>query len=136
MGQNIYRSDGNVLPMNFYDIDWADSDLENICIEYDRATLVIWNDALQKRMLINCSGLAGLTNLCIWDDTIIMNAQVLPVANSNNDFIRSLYAAYDKNNDFGGRSLSSGLLELKIELSNYISFSVYCLKIEVESKTD
>ena len=33
--------------------------------------------------------------------------------------------------DYGGRSLSNGLLELRIELANYISFSVYCLQIDV-----
>ena len=58
--------------MNFININWADSNIENINIEYDCATLVIWNDILQKRLYVECSGLAGVTNLCIWDDTIIM----------------------------------------------------------------
>lgn len=117
--------------MDFTNFDWADSDLENIKIEFNNAVLVIWNDALQKRLLVECSGFAGITNLCIWDDTIIVNANVYPADNSDNDFVRNLYAAYDKNIDYGGRSLNSGLLELRIELVNYISFSVYCLKIDV-----
>lgn len=117
--------------MNFSTINWADSDLENIQIEYDRAVLTVWNDSLQKRLLINCFGLAGITNLCIWDDTIIMKAGVYPVTEPNSDFVRRLYAAYDKDYNYGGRALNSGLLELRIELANYISFSIYCLKVKV-----
>ena len=117
--------------MNFHDFYWADSDIESINIEYDHATLVIWNDALQKRLSVECSGFAGITNLCIWDDTIIMSASMYPVCDTDNEFLSNLYAAYSKNKDYGGRSLGNGLLELRIELANYISFSVYCQKIEV-----
>lgn len=117
--------------MNFLTIDWADSDLENIQVEYDRAVLTVWNDALQKRLLITCVGLAGITNLCIWDDTIIMKAEIYPVTEPDSDFIHKLYAAYDREYNYGGRSLSNGLLELRIQLANQISFSVYCLKIDV-----
>ena len=121
--------------MNFQDFYWADSDIESINIEYDHATLVIWNDALQKKLFVECSGFAGITNLCIWDDTIIMSTSVNPVCDTDNEFLRNLYTAYSKIKDYGGRSLGSGLLELRIELANYITFSVYCQKIEV-SNTD
>lgn len=117
--------------MNFQDYHWADSDIENINIEYDHATLVIWNATLQTRLSVECSGLAGITNLCIWDDTIIMSASVYPVCNTDHEFLSNLYTAYSKDKDYGGRSLGSGLLELRIELANFISFSVYCQKIEV-----
>ena len=60
-----------------------------------------------------------------------MNANVYPVRDVDNDFVRNLYKAYDRDVDYGGRVLSSGLLELRIELVNYISFSVYCQKIDV-----
>ena len=123
--------------MKFENLYWPDSQLTTIQIEYDRANLVIWNDALQKRLSVECSGFAGITNLCIWDDTIILNANVYQVCDPHNEFLRNLYTAYSKDKDYGGRSLSSGLLELRIELVNYIPFSVYCQKIEViEFKTD
>ena len=117
--------------MNFFDISWADSDIESINIEYDQATLIIWNSAIQKRFSIQCTGFAGITNLCMWDDTIIMSARVHPVCDADNEFLSNLYTAYSKNEDYGGRSLGSGLLELKIDLINYIPFSIYCQKIEV-----
>lgn len=117
--------------MNFQDFYWPDSDIESISVEYDHATLVIWNDALQKKLSVECSGFAGITNLCIWDDTIIMSTSVTPVCDAHNEFLSNLYAAYSKNKDYGGRSLSSGLLEIKFELANSIPFSVYCQRIEV-----
>ena len=117
--------------MKFHDYYWADSDIESINIQYDLATIVIWNDALQKMLSVECSGFAGITNLCIWDDTIIMSASVYHACNADNEFLSNLDSAYSKNKDYGGRSLGSGLLELKIELANYISFSIYCQKIEV-----
>ena len=116
--------------MEFFEIDWADSDIESIRIEYDRASLVIWNDTLQKKLLVVCTGLAGITNLCIWDDTIIYDTNVR-LADPNDDFVRKLYGAYSKECNFGGRSLSNDLYELQIELVNNITFSIYCQKIEV-----
>lgn len=124
-------TNGDDVEMDFMKIDWADSDLERINLEYDRATLIIRNDALQKRLSVVCSGFAGMTNLCIWDDTIILSAGIHPVCNTDNDFLRNLYTAYSKTGDYGGRSLSDGLLELRIMLANQISFSVYCQSIEV-----
>jgi hypothetical protein len=72
-----------------------------------------------------------MTNLCIWDDTIIAGTSVQPAGDADNEFLRNLYTAYSKNKDYGGRSLGDGLLEMKIELVNGISFRVYCQKIEV-----
>lgn len=118
--------------MNFHHYSWADSDVERINIEYDLASLIIWNDTLQKRLIVECSGLAGITNLCVWDDTSIMSANAYPVLNENNDFLRSFFRAYSKGMDYGGRTLDTGFLELRIELSNYIPFSIYCQNIEVK----
>ena len=117
--------------MSFFEFSWADSNIDSIHIEYDCAKLLIWNSVLQKNLVVECLGLAGITNLCIWDDTIIMSANIYSVDKVENDFLQALYNAYDKDFDYGGRSLNAGLFELKIELVNHISFSVYCQHIEV-----
>ena len=56
--------------MKFENIDWADSNIDKIEIEYDCAKLLIFNDTLQKNVCVSCTGFVGLTNLCIWDDKI------------------------------------------------------------------
>lgn len=117
--------------MKFESIYWPDSQLIKIQIQYNYASLLIYNDALQKKLLIECSGLAGVTNLCIWDDMIIMEAQVSPADNTNTDFMRNMYTVYDRNADYGGRLLSNGMQELRMEFENHIAFSVFCQKIQV-----
>lgn len=117
--------------MEVSNYDWADSDIENIYIEYDHAKLLIFNDSCKKRLSVDCYGFAGINNLCMWDDTIIMNVHVRSVFRLDNDFVSNLYATYSENQDYGGRSLKNGLLELKIELVNGIAFSLYCQKIEI-----
>lgn len=117
--------------MEFNRIDWADSLIENIYIEYNHAKLLIWNDAYQRKMIVDCYGLAGITNLCIWDDLIISDVTVISASESNSQFIRNLFCAYDVNADYGGRLLSEGFVEIKIELENSIVFSIYCQKIDV-----
>ena len=120
--------------MRFESVYWPDSQLIRIQIQYDYAGLLIYNDTLQKHLMINCSGFAGITNLCIWDDMIIMNAKIYPADNTHTGFMRNMYMAYDKNADYGGRSLSNGMQELRIELENHITFSVFCQNIQVIEK--
>lgn len=131
MDQNLYRTNGDVAIMNFSSFCWADSDLEKIQIEFDHAALTIWNNVLQKRLIVHCWGLAGITNLCIWDDTTIINSEIAPVTHQRDIFVQNLFAAYKANYNYGGRSLDTGLLALRIELSNHIQFIVYCQSIDV-----
>ena len=118
--------------MDFSNVIWADSNLEKIIVEYDRVVLEIWSDILQSRLLIKCSGLAGITDLCIWDDTIISEAQVRNISSPINSFTEKLFSIYEKDENYGGRSLNEGLLELQISLVNNTTFCIYCLKIDFE----
>ena len=117
--------------MNFLEIDWADSSLEKVEIEYDLAKLTFFNDTFQKNMTVVCTGLAGISNLCIWDDTDINAWNLAPVTDRSNPFLQDLYASHDDRFDYGVNRRLTDLLELKIQLSNNIWFYVYCLKVEV-----
>jgi len=119
--------------MKFEEIDWADSSIEKICIEYDRAVLFVYNDALERNMCVTCRGFIGLTNLCIWDDQIIDCAEVNKITDdSENEFVCKLFSVYDKNMSYGERRLSDGIIELRVRLVNNITFSLYCQGIEAE----
>ncbi len=122
--------------MEFYEVDWADSDIEEIQIAYDSAKITVLNDTLQEKLLIECSGLIGLTNLCIWDDTTIISAETKTIIEPQNEFTKKVYKAYDINYNYDDRSLNKGIIELNMELTNHICFSVYCLKIEVKKAED
>ena len=119
--------------MDFDNIDWADSNIHKIEIEYDCATILVFNDTLQKNVLVKCTGFIGLTNLCIWDDQIIDSASVHQILdNDSAPFIQEVLSAYDKDFNYGERWLNTGILELRIKLINNITFSIYCQKINVE----
>ena len=118
--------------MNFYDIDWADSDIEKIEIEYNCATLFVYNDTLQKQLIVKFNGFIGLTNLLIWDDQIIDHAEVQEIQDNNSTpFIQMLFATYDKDFNYGERWLNKGILEVQIHLVNHTFFSLYCQSIDI-----
>lgn len=114
-------------------IFWADSNIEKITIEYNCAQLYVFNSALQRNLRLNCTGFIGLTNLCIWDDQIIEDAEFHQVSeDENTPFLQMLFSAYDKNFNYGERWLNQGILEVRIKLVNGITFSIYCQKVDVE----
>ena len=119
--------------MKFENIDWADSNIDKIEIEYDCAKLLVFNDTLQKNVCVSCTGFVGLTNLCMWDDQIIDDATVHQIQDDDDTtFIKTVFSAYDKDFNYGERWLNKGVLELRIKLINGIAFSIYCQKIDVE----
>ena len=119
--------------MCFNSVFWPDSNIEKITIEYNRAQLYVYNSALQRNLHVNCTGFIGLTNLCIWDDQIIEDAEIRQVSEDENTaFLQTLFSAYDKDYNYGERWLSQGILELRITLVNGITFSIYCQNVDIE----
>ena len=116
---------------SLYDIFWPDSQIDTIHIQYDLADIVVWHYDLKQRFTIRCSGFVGITNACIWDDTIIYDLNTRIVTMADNDFLRALYKAYDEDFDYGGRMLKNGIIELKIVPTNYIPFYIYCQEISI-----
>lgn len=118
----------------FDDYFWPDSNIESITIEYDKIVLMIYNASTNKKLAIVCTGLAGITNLCIWDDTVIFDVN-LQLADEDDQFVRQLRSAYSCDIETGiNRRLRNGLITLSIELSNHIVFAIYCLSVEVEER--
>ena len=118
--------------MDFNCVDWADSDIEKITIEHDCAQLHIFCDALQKNVCVRCTGFVGLTDLCIWDDQIIDSAGLRRLTDDEEiPFVRKVFSAYDRDLNSGERRLNKGLLEMRVRLSNGITFQLYCQKVEV-----
>jgi len=113
--------------MKFESIFWPDSQLVKIQIEYNYAGLVIWNDVLQKHLLVKCSGLAGINNLCIWDDTIIENIYVKNADLSSDSYLQNVFSNYDKDFDCGGRNSlyftrARSPMEKSLNEQTYIAF--------------
>lgn len=111
------------------DVDWIDSQLEKITIEYDKAKLLVECDS--GNYVITCTGLIGLTNLCIWDDTIIENIYVKNADPSSDSYLQNVFSNYDKDFDCGGRILGENILILSVSIINNTVFDLYCKQISV-----
>lgn len=111
------------------DVDWIDSQLEKITIEYDKAELLVECDS--GSYVITCTGLIGLTNLCIWDDTIIENIYVKNADPSSDSCLQNVFSNYDKDFDYGGRILGENILILSVVIINNTVFNLYCKQISV-----
>ena len=121
--------------MNFTKFNWADANIHKIIIDYDLAEIEISYDGFNKQYTIQCTGLAGLTNICIWDDTIISDTCICFADKNNSSFMQLLLSKYDLGIDYGLRYLSDSFLELKITLVNDTTFSVFCQRISVLSES-
>lgn len=120
--------------MDFNRIDWADSNIVKMEIEFDCAKLYIFNDTLQQMLIVKFNGFIGMTNLLMWDDQIIDDAEVRKVQEDDPDpFIQMLFSRYDKDFNYGERWLNRGVLDVQIRLINDTTFHIYCQSIEVSS---
>ena len=126
---------------NFYNYDFADGSIESINIDYDRVELSIDLDVTQQSgtpekqpIKLICSEVVGLTDLCMWEDNIIFGAELKEVSDKNTPFLAKVFGLYPTENtsQFFDKSLKEHLLDLAIEMSNHITFHIYCYDVKVE----
>ena len=118
--------------MNLNDVNWIDSQLKKLTIEYDKAKLLVECDS--GNYVITCTGFIGMDNLCIWDDTIVENIYVENADPSSDVYLQNVFSHYDKDFDYdfgGGRILGENILILCVSIINNIPFRLYCKGIEV-----
>ena len=74
--------------MKVEEISWHDSEIKKIQIEYGKLQLEVFNDALQKTIIIQCCGFVGLTDLWfIEEDTEIYDLIINKSQIANKDFL-------------------------------------------------
>ena len=114
---------------NINQIDFADAQLKRINIEYDKAEIYIQlDDGKNSNLEIICSGLLGIDNLCIWDDTYIDNLSVID-ADRNSQYLKEVFNAYLHSTP--DRDLNKQIYDLKITLVNNITCHVYFQHYEI-----
>ena len=126
---------------NFYNYDFADGSIESINIDYDRVELSIDLDVTQQSgapekqpIKLICSEVVGLTDLCMWEDTIIFGAELKEISDKNTPFLAKVFGIYpiENTSQFFDKPLKEHLLDLAIEMSNHITFHIYCYDVKVE----
>ena len=118
---------------NFNDYNWHDSSIDKIEIFENSVILNINNAVLNSQIKISCLKTAGLTNLCMWEDTIISTANLNIVSDFSGDFLQSILMAHPQYDNDVWIPIKKGLLDLAIKMTNDITFHIYCYDVAVSS---
>lgn len=87
--------------------------IERIEIASGYAKMIIFNDTLQKQLVVKLNGFIGMMNLLIWDGLIINCIEVNRMQDDGTaSFIQMLYSTCDKNVNYGERWLNKEIFEV------------------------
>ena len=117
---------------DFFKYCLHDGDIEKIEISSNSISIIIQHDDYEKSIKILCNDVVGLTNLCMWEDTIINNATLEYVNGELSPFLQEVKDAHPLNGEFyDNQPIKNKLLCLSIALVNDIVFNIYCYSVEI-----
>lgn len=116
----------------FYKYCWHDAEIEKIEISSNRISIIIQHDDYENPIKMICNKVVGLTNLCMWEDTIINSATLEHVNNELTPFLHEIKKSHPLDGEFyNNQPIRNNLLCLSIKLVNDIVFNIYCYEIEI-----
>ena len=116
----------------FHKYCWHDADIEKIEISSNQIIIMINHDDYENSVKILCNQVVGLTDLCMWEDTIISDATLEHVKGELPTFLQKIKDAHPLNSEFyDNQPIKSNLLCLSITLVNDIVFNIYCYSVEI-----
>ena len=116
----------------FHKYCWHDADIEKIEISSNQIIIMINHDDYENSVKILCNQVVGLTDLCMWEDTIINDATLEYVKDELPPFLQKIRDAHPLNGEFyDNQPIKSNLLCLSITLVNDIVFNIYCYSVEI-----
>ena len=119
---------------DFFKYCWHDGDIEKIEISSNQIKISVLHDDYDNPITIFCHSVVGLTNLCMWEDTIINKATLEYVSNKLPAFLQWVQNAHPlEGGIYDNHPIKNNLLCLSIELVNNIAFNVYCYGVEIVS---
>jgi hypothetical protein len=116
----------------FYEYCWHDADIEKIEISANQISIMINFDDFENPITVLCNNVVGLTNLCMWEDTIIYDAKLEYVANELPSFLQEVMNSHPLDGEFyNNQPIRSNLLCLSMKLTNDIAFNIYCYEVKI-----
>lgn len=120
---------------DFFSYCWHDGDIEKIQISSNQINIVVLLDDCVSPVTIACHDTVGLTNLCMWEDTIISKATLERVGDNLSPFLQEIKNAHRLVGEiYGNRPIRNDLLCLSIKLVNDVTFRIYCYNVEIISE--
>ena len=116
----------------FYEYCWHDADIEKIEISANQISIMINFDDFENPITVLCNNVVGLTNLCMWEDTIIDDAKLEYVDNELPSFLQEVMNSHPLDGEFyNNQPIRSNLLCLSMKLTNDIAFNIYCYEVKI-----
>ena len=116
----------------FHKYCWHDADIEKIEISSNQISIMINHDDYGNSIKILCNDVVGLTDLCMWEDTIIYDAKLEYVNNELPHFLQKVKDSYPLDGKlYNNQPIKNNLLCLSIQLVNNIVFTIYCYEVEI-----
>ena len=109
----------------FFTYSWHDAVIEKIEIIDNQITITICLDGYDEPIKVLCSDVVGLTDLCMWEDTIIFTATLEKVTKELPSFLQQVRNAHYE------ECVHPNLLCLSFQLTNDIAFHIYCYNVEI-----
>lgn len=110
---------------------WGDSTLEQVIVEYDKIIVKVFNDIIEKIVCIECLNCIGMTNMYIWDDTIIDSITLNEIAPQGHEIWKKIYEVYGEESYDSNKNLMNTFYELKIRIINDFEFSIICQEVNI-----
>lgn len=117
---------------DFYKYYWHDGDIEKVEIISNQIMIMVLLDDYPDPITIVCHKVVGLTDLCMWEDTIINDATLEIVNHELSPFLQQVKKAHLlEGSIYDNNPIMNDLLCLSIKLVNDIVFHIYCYDVEV-----
>ena len=115
---------------DFFKYCWHDGVIEKIEISSNSMSIIIQLYDYEKPIKLLCNDVVGLTNLCMWEDTIIYDANLEYINVELPPFLQEVKDAHPLNSEFyDNQPIRNNLLCLSITLVNDIVFNIYCYNV-------
>ena len=124
------------MKIEYNEIFWGDSTIEEIGIKYDELTISIFNDVLQKKINVICSKCIGISEIFIWDEVTIENIFIEEVVSSEHPMWKKIYELYGTTSYDSEKDILKPFYELKVVLINDLEFKVLCQVIDFVGTDD
>ena len=116
---------------DFFKYCWHDAVVEKIEISSNSMSIIIQLYDYEKPIKLLCNDVVGLTNLCMWEDTIIYDAKLEYINGELPPFLQEVKDAHPFSELYDNQPLRNNLLCLSIKLVNDIVFNKYYYKVHV-----
>ena len=121
---------------DFFKYYWHDAVVEKIEISSNSMSIIIQlyeyeNCDYEKPIKLLCNDVVGLTNLCMWEDTIIYDAKLEYINGELPPFLQEVKDAHPFSELYDNQPIRNNLLCLSIKLVNDIVFNIYCYNVDI-----